>query len=78
MQPLLRGRDPTVQSAVLADLVSIWLVGHWPEEAREVLFAEFVALVRALVPVSELQIFGDKGHPARRGTAWNYDDDPRL
>lgn len=66
LQPLLKGRPQNVQSAVLADLVSIWLAGNWPPEAREVLLADFIKLVRDLVPETEKQLFGPAGHPAGR------------
>jgi hypothetical protein len=29
IKPLLAGHEPVVQSAVLAELLSIWLAGHW-------------------------------------------------
>lgn len=61
--PLIARRDPAVQSAILADLVSIWLAGQFvsgnPEETakmREELLAEVVALVRQLLPVNERMI----------------------
>lgn len=63
---ILHGNDPMTQSAVLADLLSIWLAGHWPPEMREILLADHVELVRKLVPASEKQIFGPEGHPAGR------------
>jgi hypothetical protein len=66
IQPLLKGRPPNVQAGVLADLLSIWLAGHWPPEAREELLADFVELVRKLVPESEKELFGPGGHPAGR------------
>lgn len=66
IQPLLKGRVAQVQSGVLADLLSLWLAGHWPPVAREELLDEFVKLVRDLVPESEKQLFGAAGHPAGR------------
>jgi hypothetical protein len=55
-QMLLHGRGPEVQSAVLGDLVSLWLAGHWPREVREPLLADFVEVVRNMIPASEEQI----------------------
>ena len=57
ISPLLHGHEPGVQGAVLADLVSRWVANHFHEEGgelsrkirREVL-ADFVKLVRGLVP----------------------------
>jgi hypothetical protein len=66
MQPLLKGRPSAVQSAVLADLLSLWLAGHWPPAARKMLLADFVKLVLDLVPENEKQLFGPDGHPAGR------------
>lgn len=66
LQPLLKGRSPNVQSAVLADLLSIWLAGHWPPDAREQLLADHIKLVRDLIPHTEKQLFGPAGHPAGR------------
>jgi hypothetical protein len=66
IQPLLRGHKPEVQSAVLADLLSIWLAGHWPPDLREQLLAHHVTLVRELVPVTEKQMFGPDGHPGAK------------
>jgi adenosyl cobinamide kinase/adenosyl cobinamide phosphate guanylyltransferase len=62
--PLLVGLDPGIQSAVLADCLATWLAGHQMsdraelERMREELLAEFIALVRELVPVNEAIIFG--------------------
>jgi hypothetical protein len=64
IQPLLKGHDPDVQCGVIADLLSLWLAGHWPHELRIVLLSNFVDLVRALTPESERQLFGPRGHPA--------------
>jgi hypothetical protein len=64
IRPLLAGRDPGVQSAILADLLSIWVVGHHPL-IREQALRDHVALVEQLVPASEQEIFGKTGHPGR-------------
>jgi hypothetical protein len=61
ISPLLSGKGSDVQSAVLADLVAMWLAGHQdlenPESAfvlelREQAFALWCETVRALVPVN--------------------------
>ena len=60
--PLLRGRGPFVQSAVLADLVAMWLAGHigtTPEqtaEIRETMLALFIEAVRDMIPLNEQMI----------------------
>jgi hypothetical protein len=65
LQPMLKGRDPAVQGAVLADLAAIWLAG-WPPAAREELLDMHVQKIRELIDVNEKIIFGEKGHPQRR------------
>jgi hypothetical protein len=59
IKPLLAGRPPGVQGAILADLLAIWLAGHQvagDAEATRKLRAEMLAmhltLVRQLVPVN--------------------------
>jgi hypothetical protein len=59
----LRGRDPQVQGAILADLVATWLAGHMmrpPERddaainaLREAMLADWLDTVRRLIPVNE-------------------------
>lgn len=55
---LLHGHPPTVQGAVLADLLAMWLAGHMSEtEAdttglREMLLSSHIEVVRKLVPVN--------------------------
>ena len=54
--PLLAGRAPEVQGAVLADLLATWLAGHQGEGAadlREELIRLHIEAVRELIPVNE-------------------------
>jgi hypothetical protein len=60
IKPLLGGKEPEVQSAVLAELFSIWLAGHFVEgdpeqtiELRAELLANHCMLVRQLVTVND-------------------------
>jgi hypothetical protein len=60
ISPLLAGRAPEVQSAALADLVSMWLAGVFmlgdeamTNEVREVMLEGFVATVKQLIPINE-------------------------
>jgi hypothetical protein len=60
IKPLLAGKEPQVQSAVLAELLSIWLAGHFVEgdaeqtrELRSELLANHCMLVRQLVMVND-------------------------
>lgn len=58
---LLHGHRPEIQSAVLADLVAMWLAGYLldpdAEKIREELLAGFVSLVRHLISPNEKQLF---------------------
>ena len=63
LQRELRGRDPAVQSAVLADLTAMWLAGcvirDDPNETRRLraeLLGHFTTLVRQLVPVNAVML----------------------
>ena len=60
IRPLLQGRGPDVQGAELADLVSIWLIGHAPE-LREEMFTLWIGCVRHLLPLTEKEFFGEGG-----------------
>ena len=62
LQPMLKGREPGVQGAAIADLAAIWLA-HWPPAAREELLQMHVGKIRELIEVNEKIIFGEKGHP---------------
>lgn len=77
IKPFLRGQGGAVQSAALADLVSMWLAGHvimeevdsaerpHTDAVREAVLNDFVALVRKLTPINEQiileKISGGKG-----------------
>jgi hypothetical protein len=61
--PILQGNPPEVQSAALADLLAMWLAGHFviedrpgTTELREQLLAEHIKVVRALVEPNEQMI----------------------
>lgn len=73
--PLLQGLDPETTSAVLAQLVSMWVAGHVifekdgtniaraeTEAARQDVFVYWTKLVYDLVPVSESEILRDSGY----------------
>jgi len=60
--PMLGGRNPAVQSAVLADLLAIWLIG-FPKQEREHHLQDICTLIRNLIPVNETEYFGEAGHP---------------
>jgi hypothetical protein len=66
---LLQGRGSRIQGAVLADLVSLWLAGHWDADelragkagaktlaARINAFDEWCHLIWQLMPESEREI----------------------
>jgi len=50
--PLLHGKGPDLQRAVLADLVSRWIVGHHPSQ-RAHLLTLHVQAVRDLIELKE-------------------------
>jgi hypothetical protein len=56
IRPMLAGKHPALQSAVVADLAAIWLAGHH-RDLREELLTIHVQLIRELVPV-EAHILG--------------------
>jgi hypothetical protein len=56
ISPLLKGKAPPVQGAVLADLLAMWLAGHWipgdadeTRAAREAVLANHIQVVRELM-----------------------------
>ena len=62
LAPLLAGYPAMVQGGALADLLAIWLAGHWCEgeaerhDLREELLAMHIEKVRELIPVNDEQI----------------------
>jgi hypothetical protein len=56
IRPLLSGIPPEVQGGVLADLVSVFIVGHHPH-LREAMLEMHVDLVRELIPETEKELF---------------------
>lgn len=63
---ILAGRDPAVQSAVLAELVALYLCGH-PDFVREIFFDQYCMLVRNLVLPVERELFRGGHHPQNQG-----------
>ncbi len=63
IQPMLKGLGADIQGAVLADLLSLWLAGHFvvgsseeTDALREAVLAEHIECVRGLIPSSEAEI----------------------
>jgi hypothetical protein len=59
IRPLLAGKPPELQAAVLADLLAIWLAGHYVEgdeaatrKMRAELLAEHCVAVRQLTRIN--------------------------
>lgn len=50
IEPILKGHDPAVQGAALAQLLAIWVAGH-NEEARVGLLDMHIVGVREMFPV---------------------------
>jgi hypothetical protein len=62
LKPLMAGHGPAMQGAVLADLISLWVAGHAPD-SREGMMKLLFDHVTALVPESDKELFGERGHP---------------
>jgi hypothetical protein len=67
IMPLLKGKPPPVQGAVLADLLAMWLAGHWipddPEETREIraqMLAQHMETVIALTEMNAKELGTDQ------------------
>ena len=60
IRPMLAGKTPEVQGAVLADLLAIFLAGHHPE-LREQLLTMHIEGVRKLIAPNEAAIFAQRG-----------------
>ncbi len=58
INPILAGCGPDIQSAVLCDLVSLWLAGL-PKARREELFSFWISAVRNMVAPSIGEMFGN-------------------
>jgi hypothetical protein len=65
VRPLFKGKAPEVQGAALADLLAMWLAGHFdandPESAateqiRETMLELHLRAVRDLIPVNYLAL----------------------
>lgn len=54
IKPLLTGRPREIQGAILAELLSLWLAGHWQggDELIERMLTFHVAMVRKLLPTN--------------------------
>jgi hypothetical protein len=64
LHPLLKGKEPEIQSAVVADMAATYLAGVAPqyrEEFKRLLFK----VIEDLVPENEREMFGAAGHPGR-------------
>jgi len=55
IKPMLAGKGPDIQGAVLADLVSIYFAGH-PEFIREKVIRMWMETMRELIPAIEQEI----------------------
>jgi hypothetical protein len=66
LKPIIGGRAPELQSAIVAELTALWLVGH-ADLLRAGLFVRHMELIRNILPSVELEVFGAKGHPENEG-----------
>jgi len=62
IRPVLFGRPPEIQGAILAELLSCWLAGHitdtpeYTQALRDELLIEHIEAVRKLISVNEKAI----------------------
>jgi hypothetical protein len=65
VRPLFKGKAPEVQGAALADLLAMWLAGHFDandpegaatEQIRETMLELHLASVRDLIPINYLAL----------------------
>lgn len=52
IHPIIRGKGPEVQGAVIADLLGTYLAGH-PPEAREEVLKTILTTAQNLIPITE-------------------------
>ena len=64
VHPIMKGQEPEIQSAVIADLAATYLAGIAPQY-REEFQALFFRLIEELIPENEREMFGEHGHPGR-------------
>lgn len=62
VRPLLAGRPPEVQGAILAELLATFIAAHHPSLREEILTIH-VDIVRKLVPECEAEIFAKRERP---------------
>jgi hypothetical protein len=62
IKPMLKGKGPEMQGAVLAELVATWLAGHHPA-LRDVTLSMWLDTVKDLVSPCEDEIFGGGPRP---------------
>ena len=72
VRPLLAGKSSPIQGAALADLLAIWLAGHFATgnqrataAIRERLLKEHIETVRKLIPLNEEAILLGHYGPVR-------------
>jgi hypothetical protein len=65
IRKIMKGEGPMVQSAVLADLTAMYVVGFVPQ-LREEIIGIYMGLVRQLIPINDQIFYGGRGHPATR------------
>jgi hypothetical protein len=58
IRPLLAGKGPAVQGAVLADLLAMFIAGHRDAELRDEILQLHIEAVRHLIPFADLMFKG--------------------
>jgi len=67
LMAMLAGHGPEQQGILLADLVSRWLAGHYPE-LRKRAMCDWLDMVRELIPVQEKSLLVDRDRNSNNET----------
>ena len=62
IRPLLKGKDPDIQGAVLSELLALFIAGHHPQ-LRDHAMRAIIACTLDLVRVNDEMLYGPKGFP---------------
>jgi hypothetical protein len=68
IRPFLAGRPPEIQGAILAELLSVWIAGHYPggQQLMDAVLETHLRLVRQMIPTN-VEMLISQGRMQRRG-----------
>jgi len=61
--PILRGQEPDLVGAALADVVALWIAGHAPD-LREEMFRQWIRTTRQLTELAAQKALDSGWHPS--------------